>query len=85
MTLSGVTRRRKLWSGGISIAGSLRIETFEGSRPAFTAMGIGGINAVKSPIEETPPGGFCSGAVSERRVKNQGLENLPVPSSVRSG
>ena len=33
MTLSGVTRRRKLWSGGISIAGSLRIETFEGSRP----------------------------------------------------
>ena len=32
----------------------------------------GGINAVKWPIEETPPGRFCSGAVRERRVKNQG-------------
>ena len=38
------------------------------------ALGIfhGGINAVKWPIEETPPGGFCSGAIRKRRVKNQG-------------
>jgi hypothetical protein len=32
----------------------------------------GGIDAVKWPIEETPPGRFCSGAVRKRRVKNQG-------------
>ena len=37
-----MTRRWSRWSGGISIAGSLRIETFEGSRPQLAArlMGI---------------------------------------------
>ncbi len=33
MTLSGVTRRRSARVGGILSAGSLRIGTFEGSRP----------------------------------------------------
>ncbi len=35
MTLSGVTRREKAGRSEILGAGSLRIETFEGSRPQF--------------------------------------------------
>ncbi len=47
MTLSGVTRRSEAVSAGIETAGSLRIGTFEGSRPDWQGKCLLGIQSKK--------------------------------------
>jgi hypothetical protein len=65
------------WSGGISIAGSLRIETFEGSRPHSRLWVLNGFSEAGYVVcgaswrDGPAPWSFAGGQVTEFRTKDR--------------